>query len=71
MVKSGIAGFSARCITVTVLMPFTVLKTRLEVSKYKHTKYFTAYNIHHNSLKQMKYVNVKFHYLVYIYFVLS
>lgn len=34
MVKSGIAGFSARCITVSVLMPFTVLKTRIEVSKY-------------------------------------
>jgi len=31
--KSGIAGFSARCITVSVLMPFTVLKTRVEVSK--------------------------------------
>lgn len=32
MVKSGLAGCSARCITVSVLMPFTVLKTRIEVN---------------------------------------
>ncbi|XP_026808225.1 mitochondrial glycine transporter B-like isoform X2 [Rhopalosiphum maidis] len=37
MVKSGIAGFSARCITVSVLMPFTVLKTRVESGQYHYT----------------------------------
>ncbi|XP_029343091.1 solute carrier family 25, member 38-like isoform X2 [Acyrthosiphon pisum] len=37
MVKSGIAGFSARCITVSVLMPFTVLKTRVESGQYSYT----------------------------------
>lgn len=37
MVKSGIAGFSARCITVSVLMPFNVLKTRIESGQYKYT----------------------------------
>lgn len=40
MLKSGIAGFSARCITVSMLMPFTVLKTRIEVSKYIQTILF-------------------------------
>lgn len=46
MLKSGIAGFSARCITVSMLMPFTVLKTRIEVSKYiltVHTYNFKCY----------------------------
>ncbi|XP_025198921.1 mitochondrial glycine transporter B-like [Melanaphis sacchari] len=37
MLKSGIAGFSARCITVSVLMPFTVLKTRVESGQYHYT----------------------------------
>ncbi|KAL4120926.1 hypothetical protein QTP88_013531 [Uroleucon formosanum] len=37
MVKSGIAGFSARCISVSVLMPFTVLKTRVESGQYSYT----------------------------------
>ncbi|VVC28677.1 Mitochondrial carrier protein,Mitochondrial carrier domain,Mitochondrial substrate/solute carrier [Cinara cedri] len=37
MMKSGIAGFSARCITVTILMPFTVLKTRIESGLYHYT----------------------------------
>ncbi|XP_015370066.1 PREDICTED: solute carrier family 25 member 38-like [Diuraphis noxia] len=37
MVKSGIAGFSARCITVSVLMPVTVLKTRIESGQFSYT----------------------------------
>ncbi|XP_025411740.1 mitochondrial glycine transporter B-like [Sipha flava] len=36
MAKSGLAGFSARCITVSLLMPFTVLKSRTECGQYHY-----------------------------------
>ncbi|XP_050523909.1 mitochondrial glycine transporter-like isoform X2 [Daktulosphaira vitifoliae] len=37
MIKSGLAGFSSRCIAVSALMPFTVLKTRLESGYYHYS----------------------------------
>ncbi|XP_050423598.1 mitochondrial glycine transporter-like [Adelges cooleyi] len=36
MINSGIAGFSSRCIVASILMPFTVLKTRLESGQYRY-----------------------------------